>query len=187
MARENKSFFKKIVDHEMKFWKDTAQAYKQEAANLKKLKQIYSKKNIKSAIKEQKEFEKGMCNISQEQYIEEIQSTLLGIMMVLLIVSVIFSYVGIDIARGKSMEPTIKEGNILFFSRYVDDIEEGDIVIVKTNKKMSDESKKVVKRVAKITNTNVYLLGDNRNNSKDSRMYGYVNRNLIEGKVLNYD
>ena len=187
MKKEKKGFFKKYIDYEMKYWKDTADVYKEEAANFKKLKQIYSKENIKKAWKENRKFERGAVDISQEQYIEDIHTTALSVMMIMLVFSAFFSVFSINIAKGVSMSPTIEDGNIVICSRNVEDIKKGDIVVVKTNKKMSDTQSYVVKRISEITDTNVFLLGDNEEHSKDSRTYGYVNRNLIVGKVINYD
>lgn len=187
MSKDKKWFGKRIFDYEMKYWIDTGKKYKEEFENLKKIKKKYNKEYIKASLKRKNNFDKGPINISQEQYIEDIQTQLLGVMMLLLIISVIFSHLGIGMVSGQSMEPTLKDGDIVVYSRYVEDIEVGDIVIVNTTKKMSDNEEKNIKRVAKVTDTNVYLLGDNKAASKDSRTYGYVNRKQIEGRVLNYD
>ena len=54
----------------------------------------------------------------------------------------------------------------------------GDIVVVKVN------GKDMVKRVNKVYDRTVYLQGDNREESADSRDFGVVSMNQIIGKVV---
>lgn len=78
------------------------------------------------------------------------------------------------IVRGPSMEPTLHDGDILFVSKY-SAAEEGDVVLA------FPEDVVVVKRVTD-TSGGYYLMGDNRNNSHDSRDYGPVDK--VIGKVI---
>ena len=54
----------------------------------------------------------------------------------------------------------------------------GDVVIFEKDKKQ------FVKRINKIDNGKYCLLGDNKNDSKDSRNFGLIERDQIKGKVI---
>ncbi len=82
---------------------------------------------------------------------------------------------------GHSMEPTIIQGHFvmvsvipyLFYNPQV-----GDIVVFQRNGKM------LIKRVEKKEDAKYFLVGDNRNDSLDSRKIGLVDRQNILGKVI---
>lgn len=79
------------------------------------------------------------------------------------------------------MNPTLKDGEVVLVDRAAN-IEVGDIVVAKHPVEQSGE---VVKRVERITDTGHYfLLGDNLNDSIDSRHYGSVRSEYIKGKVI---
>ena len=85
------------------------------------------------------------------------------------------------ICEGKSMNPTLKDGEVVLVDRGAD-IEVGDIVVAKHPVEQDSE---VVKRVARISErTEYFLLGDNLEDSIDSRHYGAVRREYIRGKVV---
>jgi signal peptidase I len=63
---------------------------------------------------------------------------------------------------------------VLRFSK----IKKGDIVVFK------NEGKILIKRVAKIEGSKFTVLGDNRNDSYDSRNFGSVSKKDIIGKVV---
>ena len=46
------------------------------------------------------------------------------------------------------------------------------------------DKKQFVKRINKIDNGKYCLLGDNKNDSKDSRNFGLIERDQIKGKVI---
>lgn len=80
------------------------------------------------------------------------------------------------------MNPTLKDGEIVLVDREAADIEAGDIVIAKHPVEQISE---VVKRVARINERGHYfLIGDNLEDSEDSRHYGAVTREYIKGKVV---
>lgn len=118
---------------------------------------------------------------------------------------------------GPSMEPTYKQGNLLFVNRRYSELNRFDVVVVRTDEKM------IIKRViglpgetVMITENAVYIngeelddprakgtlragklagsitlgedeyivLGDNRNNSFDSRDMGAIEKSDILGNVL---
>lgn len=85
------------------------------------------------------------------------------------------------VCEGKSMNPTLKDGEIVIVDREAE-IEIGDIVVAKHPFERNSE---VVKRVASINERGHYfLLGDNLDDSVDSRDYGAVTREYIKGKVV---
>lgn len=81
--------------------------------------------------------------------------------------------------RGCSMEPTIMDLDMIIVCR-LGEAKPGDIVVAKA----PDPLGLVVKRVADIQGEDIYLLGDNRNNSRDSRHFGPVSRDDIVGVIV---
>lgn len=85
------------------------------------------------------------------------------------------------ICEGTSMNPTLKDGEVVLVDREAT-IEIGDIVVAK---QPTDQNSEVVKRVARINERGHYfLVGDNPDDSTDSRHYGAVRREYIRGKVV---
>ena len=120
------------------------------------------------------------------------------------------------IVVGQSMEPTLKEGNLLLVNRLAEKYERFDIVVA------SYENSYLIKRVIglpgetiQIKNNKIYIdnkeindvyngsmdggmfleptlikeneyviIGDNRNNSSDSRYFGPVSVDTIMGKAI---
>ena len=85
------------------------------------------------------------------------------------------------ICEGTSMNPTLKDGEVVLVDRGAD-IHVGDIVVARHPLEQNSE---VVKRVQRINERGHYfLVGDNPDDSTDSRHYGAVTREYIEGKVV---
>jgi len=85
------------------------------------------------------------------------------------------------VCEGKSMNPALKDGEIVLVDREAE-IEVGDIVVAKHPFEKNNE---VVKRIASINERGHYfLIGDNLNDSQDSRHYGAVTRDYIKGKII---
>lgn len=79
------------------------------------------------------------------------------------------------------MNPTLRDGEVVLVDRDAD-IEVGDIVVAKHPIEQVSE---VVKRVERINERgHYYLVGDNPDDSTDSRHYGAVTREYIKGKVV---
>lgn len=82
---------------------------------------------------------------------------------------------------GHSMEPFIKNKNTVLISSLFFIFKEpkiNDIVAFKDNNKI------FVKRIKSVKNNKYFLIGDNHNDSYDSRKIGFVNRKNIIGKVF---
>ncbi|MBI4036239.1 nickel-type superoxide dismutase maturation protease [Candidatus Daviesbacteria bacterium] len=81
-------------------------------------------------------------------------------------------------ASGNSMLPTLKDGqDILVWCWFVNP-KVGDIVVIK------HKGKEIVKRIENIQNNTVFVTGDNKQESTDSRNFGAVSRLEIVGKVV---
>ena len=84
------------------------------------------------------------------------------------------------ICEGQSMKPTLRDGEVVLVDRNAR-VGVGDIVVAKH----PIEEGEVVKRIARITDHGHYfLIGDNPDDSIDSRHYGPVTRQYIKGKVV---
>ena len=81
---------------------------------------------------------------------------------------------------GISMEPTYHDGDRLLYCRVIKPY--AGAVVIATDPE--DNSSVLIKRVEKIEGDEVYLLGDNRDHSEDSRSFGPVNSSQIKGVVL---
>ena len=85
------------------------------------------------------------------------------------------------ICEGTSMNPTLRDGEMVLVDRKAE-IEVGDIVVARHPIEQDSE---VVKRVQRINDRgHYYLVGDNLDDSTDSRHYGAVTREYIKGKVV---
>jgi inner membrane protease subunit 1 len=86
------------------------------------------------------------------------------------------------VCEGKSMNPTLKDGEVVLVDREAAKIEIGDIVVAKHPVEQTSE---IVKRVERINERGHYfLIGDNLDDSNDSRHFGAVTKNYIKGKVV---
>jgi nickel-type superoxide dismutase maturation protease len=78
---------------------------------------------------------------------------------------------------GESMHPTLRENQLILVSR-ARDFKVGDVVVAFMN------SREVIKRIDKYTEGQVFLVGDNKEQSSDSRTYGWLVDSHIEGKII---
>lgn len=79
------------------------------------------------------------------------------------------------------MNPTLKDGEVVLVDRNAG-IEVGDIVVAKHPIEQNSE---LIKRIGRINEQgNYFLVGDNLENSNDSRHFGAVTKEYIKGKVV---
>lgn len=80
------------------------------------------------------------------------------------------------------MYPTFSYGQIVlvqkkwFFCKF----RKGDVIVFKK----SQSSLLLIKRIKKIEKNKLFLLGDNKLESADSRMFGWINKKNAIGKVI---
>ncbi|MBI3109537.1 S26 family signal peptidase [Candidatus Daviesbacteria bacterium] len=77
------------------------------------------------------------------------------------------------------MLPTLKEGQEVLTFNWSRP-KKGDVVVIK------HDDKEMVKRIQKIDGNLRYVMGDNRQESTDSRHFGSINKSQIVGKVIYY-
>ena len=81
------------------------------------------------------------------------------------------------------MEPTLHNGELILFrqirSNEIQNLT-GEVVVLKNP---LGGNSLIVKRVKRVIGTALELRGDNKNMSTDSRQFGLVNSNLIQGVV----
>lgn len=87
----------------------------------------------------------------------------------------IFSVTRVD---GNSMLPTLIDGQYVLVLRFLKPRLEDVIVF-----KLPNEKNHFVKRVNRVEKDSYYVLGDNINNSKDSRHFGNVDKKYVIGTV----
>ena len=80
------------------------------------------------------------------------------------------------------MEPFLKEGDIVFYKKYYSrrtSLSVGHIVL------LNHPFKKIIliKRISHINRLGIKVIGDNKNNSDDSNLFGLIRKELILGIV----
>lgn len=88
---------------------------------------------------------------------------------------------------GSSMYPTYKDGEFHLMLKVLpsDKISKGDVVLFNSPTDLQGLSLKRVTDIKEVNGEEMfYLLGDNSNDSLDSRFYGYVYRDTIKAKFI---
>ncbi len=80
----------------------------------------------------------------------------------------------------RSMEPAIKDGSFVLAAVSFFRIRAGDVVLLRHPSK----NMLIIKRVLKMSGGMVWVEGDNKEKSSDSRKFGWVDSRNITGKVL---
>jgi phage repressor protein C with HTH and peptisase S24 domain len=80
--------------------------------------------------------------------------------------------------EGHSMEPRLLDGRVVLVNRWFTPIKVGDIVVVR------HDGKEKIKRITQLNGEQVFISGDNRLQSTDSKDFGWLNRNVVIAKLL---
>lgn len=110
----------------------------------------------------------------------------LYLVLVVLAVAVLISDIKMFAVTGPSMYPAYQEGDRVLIDRYlwrVTGLYAGDVVVFDHPKGRATLD---IKRVSSTTaeRGTYYLLGDNANNSADSREFGSIPPSYISGRVI---
>lgn len=83
--------------------------------------------------------------------------------------------------HGCSMEPTLSNGDFRICNTLATP-KVGDIVIIKPFLAVGD--KYIIKRVTDIQDNKIFVQGDNRDNSYDSRAFGWLDMDMVFGVII---
>lgn len=118
-----------------------------------------------------------------------------GVCVILILIFIQF-VARLAIVQGPSMEPTLRDGDIVVVWQWGYRPSQGDIVITNSNNPFGV---RLVKRVVavggetytpetglstEVPDGSVFLVGDNRNHSRDSREAGAIPESEVMGKVV---
>lgn len=143
------------------------------------------------------------------------------VIVLIVVLFILFRFIiGLAVVGGDSMEPTLKDGNIVLYLRTVSEYRPGDVISMRvpsgdyyvkrvvavgedqvdlidgevyvnedpiTDTWASGQTEKEAGTVIypyMVREGNVFVLGDNRAVSMDSRTFGEVNKRQIKGKIL---
>lgn len=84
---------------------------------------------------------------------------------------------------GESMEPTLQENDFVFlnkFSYLLIPPQINDIIVLKDP---INKEKYIIKRIREIKDQKFFVVGDNKNKSTDSNVFGWISKKDILGKV----
>ena len=84
----------------------------------------------------------------------------------------------------RSMEPTLAAGDFVLVNRWSYKLHrpaKGDLVVVRDPQA---PARFLVKRIADVSVSGAYVVGDNGSMSRDSRAFGPVPRDLVVGRVV---
>ena len=109
-----------------------------------------------------------------------ILTTRLILFSILIVILAFFRPIEVN---GISMCPTLQDGQYLILNTLDKDVEIGDIVVIKPL--VCAGGKIIIKRVTDIDNNKIFIEGDNKDHSLDSRTFGWIDKNSIMGVIIN--
>lgn len=80
-----------------------------------------------------------------------------------------------------SMKPNFNEGDYVVISRWYKKPKSGDVIVFSDK----ESGRHMIKRIERIDNFDyIFVVGDNSEESVDSRSFGAISNNSIVGKVI---
>lgn len=104
-----------------------------------------------------------------------------NVCLIVLLFFLVFNF-RLVFVQGCSMEPTLHQDDVLIVNTLNKSPKIGDIVIIKPL--LIFKGDYVIKRVTKITDSQVFVEGDNKQHSYDSREVGWINKSDIFGTII---
>lgn len=91
----------------------------------------------------------------------------------------------IAMVSGHSMEPTLNDGEFCILQTRCT-LEDGDIIVIDTTEEPNIPVSSIIKRyiATQSSSDEIYVLGDNRSHSYDSRKFGRLKRKNVVGKII---
>lgn len=79
---------------------------------------------------------------------------------------------------GRSMSPKLKPGQLLLITRIYRRLRPGQVIV------FNHYGREKVKRIERVVDNRVFVIGDNLNFSTDSRHFGWITTKEIIGRVV---
>ncbi len=98
--------------------------------------------------------------------------------IILSIAIVLGNWFGLVTVNGNSMAPTFSPNEKLLMTKWLGTIEVGEVIVFKK------EDEILIKRVTVASSEYVFVMGDNLDNSTDSRSFGFIPISSIIGRIL---
>lgn len=76
------------------------------------------------------------------------------------------------------MIPVLPPGTLVFGIRYYRKLKPGHVVVV------NHEGKEKIKRIEKIKDSQIFILGDHPETSTDSRQFGWLEKNQVTARIF---
>lgn len=80
--------------------------------------------------------------------------------------------------QGHSMVPVLPPGTLVFAWRWFTHLKPDSVII------FTRQSRETIKRLDRVSDDGLFVLGDHAETSTDSRQYGTIPKELVEGVVI---
>ena len=81
------------------------------------------------------------------------------------------------------MSPALVQTDTILVSKWIGKVKKDDIILLQ-NPQEKEKIHFIIKRVKDIKNNKIYVEGDNKNKSRDSRHFGWIDKSCIYGKMI---
>jgi len=79
---------------------------------------------------------------------------------------------------GSSMAPMLSPGQLIVATSLFKRLRPGQVVVLRKN------NKELIKRIERVEENKVFVIGDNLNASTDSRQFGWLDRDTVVARVI---